>query len=188
MSSETQHAYIPADRRSTSPLRSGETRASVLLIAAAAILPFFLSDYRTFQLTLALAYAIALLGLNILTGYSGQISLGHGAFFADRRLCRGDHDGSMGNALLVDDPGRGRRMPGCRISVRPACLAPGGTLSRACDLRARGRDAADPQIQGDRGMDWRRTGHRHHQARCAVRVADKRRIAGSICSRLPSRW
>ena len=29
-----------------------------------------------------LAYAIALLGLNILTGYSGQISLGHGAFFA----------------------------------------------------------------------------------------------------------
>src|SRR5690606_3328033 len=29
-----------------------------------------------------LAYAIALLGLNILTGYNGQISLGHGAFFA----------------------------------------------------------------------------------------------------------
>ena len=29
-----------------------------------------------------IAYAIALLGLNILTGYNGQISLGHGAFFA----------------------------------------------------------------------------------------------------------
>ena len=31
---------------------------------------------------MVLAYAIALLGLNILTGYNGQISLGHGAFFA----------------------------------------------------------------------------------------------------------
>jgi branched-chain amino acid transport system permease protein len=31
---------------------------------------------------MVLAYAIALLGLNMLTGYNGQISLGHGAFFA----------------------------------------------------------------------------------------------------------
>ncbi len=54
---------------------------AVLLLVAIA-LPFFLSDYRTFQLTLMIAYAIALLGLNILTGYNGQISLGHGAFFA----------------------------------------------------------------------------------------------------------
>ena len=29
-----------------------------------------------------LAYAVAVLGLNLLVGYSGQISLGHGAFFA----------------------------------------------------------------------------------------------------------
>jgi branched-chain amino acid transport system permease protein len=29
-----------------------------------------------------ICYAITLLGLNILTGYNGQISLGHGAFFA----------------------------------------------------------------------------------------------------------
>jgi branched-chain amino acid transport system permease protein len=35
-----------------------------------------------FQFTLAFGYAIALLGLNMLTGYNGQISLGHGAFFA----------------------------------------------------------------------------------------------------------
>jgi branched-chain amino acid transport system permease protein len=33
-------------------------------------------------LTLVLIYAIAVLGLNILTGYNGQISLGHGAFYA----------------------------------------------------------------------------------------------------------
>jgi branched-chain amino acid transport system permease protein len=45
-------------------------------------LPFFLSNYRVFQLTLVLAYSIVLLGLNMLTGYNGQISLGHGAFYA----------------------------------------------------------------------------------------------------------
>jgi branched-chain amino acid transport system permease protein len=53
----------------------------VALLAACA-LPLLVSDYRTFQLTLALVYAIAILGLNILTGYNGQFSLGHGAFYA----------------------------------------------------------------------------------------------------------
>jgi branched-chain amino acid transport system permease protein len=51
------------------------------------VLPFVLSNYRTFQLTLVLVYAIALLGLNILTGYNGQISLGHGAFYALGAYC-----------------------------------------------------------------------------------------------------
>src|SRR5262249_13783268 len=42
---------------------------------------------RAFPLPLVLVYAIALLGLNILTGYSGQISLGHGAFYALGAYC-----------------------------------------------------------------------------------------------------
>ena len=50
-------------------------------------LPFLVSSYRTFQLTLVMVYAIALLGLNILTGYNGQISLGHGAFYAMGAYC-----------------------------------------------------------------------------------------------------
>jgi branched-chain amino acid transport system permease protein len=53
-----------------------------LVLALACALPFFLSNYRVFQMTLVLAYAVALLGLNMLTGYNGQISLGHGAFYA----------------------------------------------------------------------------------------------------------
>jgi branched-chain amino acid transport system permease protein len=57
------------------------------LLAAACVLPFVVSEYRTFQLTLVLVYAIALLGLNILTGYNGQISLGHGAFYAIGAYC-----------------------------------------------------------------------------------------------------
>ena len=53
-----------------------------LSLAAALFLPLLVSDFRLFQLTQVMVYAIALLGLNILTGYSGQISLGHGAFYA----------------------------------------------------------------------------------------------------------
>src|SRR5690349_10389707 len=54
---------------------------AVLLLAAVA-LPFMVSNYRVFQFNMVLVYAIVLLGLNILTGYNGQISLGHGAFYA----------------------------------------------------------------------------------------------------------
>jgi branched-chain amino acid transport system permease protein len=55
---------------------------ALVIIALAAALPFVLSKYHVFQLTMVMIYAIAVLGLNILTGYNGQISLGHGAFFA----------------------------------------------------------------------------------------------------------
>ncbi len=53
-----------------------------LVLAAACVLPFVVSNYRVFQFTLVLVYSIVLLGLNMLTGYNGQISLGHGAFYA----------------------------------------------------------------------------------------------------------
>src|ERR1700741_2495250 len=53
-----------------------------LLLVLACVLPFVVTNYRVLQFTLALVYAIALLGLNMLTGYNGQISLGHGAFYA----------------------------------------------------------------------------------------------------------
>ena len=52
--------------------------ASVVALA----LPLFVSNFRLFQFTQVFIYAIALLGLNILTGFNGQISLGHGAFYA----------------------------------------------------------------------------------------------------------
>jgi branched-chain amino acid transport system permease protein len=64
-----------------------------LLLLVACALPFFISNYSVFQLTMVLVYAIALLGLNILTGYNGQISLGHGAFYAI---------GAYATAVLMD--------------------------------------------------------------------------------------
>ena len=40
------------------------------------------TDYHLFQLTMVVVYAIAILGLSLLIGFNGQISLGHGAFYA----------------------------------------------------------------------------------------------------------
>ncbi|MEV0687404.1 branched-chain amino acid ABC transporter permease [Nocardia sp. NPDC050378] len=53
---------------------------AILLLACAA--PFQLVPFHTFQLAMAMIYAVTLLGLNLLVGHTGQISLGHGAFFA----------------------------------------------------------------------------------------------------------
>jgi branched-chain amino acid transport system permease protein len=52
----------------------------LLLLVAALAIPFVTADYRTYQFTLLAIYAVIVLGLNILTGYAGQISLAHGAF------------------------------------------------------------------------------------------------------------
>jgi branched-chain amino acid transport system permease protein len=54
----------------------------VLLAAIVVILPRLVSDFRARELAIVGMYFIALVGLSILTGYSGQISLGHGAFMA----------------------------------------------------------------------------------------------------------
>jgi branched-chain amino acid transport system permease protein len=53
-----------------------------LLVLAILVLPRFVPSYAAFELTFVGAYAIGILGLTILTGTNGQISLGHGAFFA----------------------------------------------------------------------------------------------------------
>ncbi|MBN8892676.1 MAG: branched-chain amino acid ABC transporter permease [Rhodospirillales bacterium] len=55
----------------------------VLLVLAMAVVPLFVSSgYQLFQFTMVVAYALAVLGVNLVTGYNGQISLGHGAFYA----------------------------------------------------------------------------------------------------------
>lgn len=58
----------------------------VLALAAVPLLVVFLpkalGDYYNFRFALVGIYFIAIIGLNVLTGYNGQISLGHGAFLA----------------------------------------------------------------------------------------------------------
>ncbi|MDP9096424.1 MAG: branched-chain amino acid ABC transporter permease, partial [Pseudomonadota bacterium] len=64
------------------PRMNRNTLLGVLVVIIAASLAFIVSDYRLFQLTTLAIYAIAILGLALVTGYNGQISLGHGAFYA----------------------------------------------------------------------------------------------------------
>ncbi|HXW27712.1 MAG TPA: branched-chain amino acid ABC transporter permease [Xanthobacteraceae bacterium] len=51
-------------------------------VIVALALPFAVKNFLLFQLTLAIIYAVAILGLNLLTGFNGQFSLGHSAFYA----------------------------------------------------------------------------------------------------------
>ena len=56
--------------------------AFAAFVVAVAVLPSFISDFKAREWADVGIFLIALLGLNILTGYTGQISLGHGAFMA----------------------------------------------------------------------------------------------------------
>ena len=55
---------------------------SLVVLALLIIAPMFLKNFFVFQMTMLLIYALAVLALNILTGGSGQFSLGQSAFYA----------------------------------------------------------------------------------------------------------
>ena len=101
---------------STRPLAVG---ALVVVLLVAASLPLTMSNFRLFQFTQVLIYAIALLGLNMLTGYNGQFSLGHGAFYAI---------GAYTTAIMMDkwDIGYGWTIPAAGI----ICLIVGFLFGR----------------------------------------------------------
>ena len=61
--------------------RSWKLSGLLAVLGIAALAPLVATDFQLFRLTNILIFAIALLGVNILVGYNGQISLGHGAFY-----------------------------------------------------------------------------------------------------------
>ena len=66
------------------PRRSGLWSAA--LVAALLAAPLVLSSYALSLVTIILITVVGALGLNMLTGYTGLISLGHVGFLVDRRL------------------------------------------------------------------------------------------------------
>lgn len=56
--------------------------AALLLPLLKPVFPEQISDYRLFLFSTMIIASIAVLGLNLLTGFNGQFSLGHGAFYA----------------------------------------------------------------------------------------------------------
>ena len=82
MSASAASTSLPTARPTAHPA------LMALVVLATAVLPFvgaklgLVSNFYFLQLSLMVLYAIAVLGLVLLTGINGQISLGHGAFFA----------------------------------------------------------------------------------------------------------
>jgi branched-chain amino acid transport system permease protein len=65
------------------PIRQDQLFMAALVVFAFAVVPFIASDYLVRAILVPfLILSLAALGLNILTGYCGQVSIGHGAFMA----------------------------------------------------------------------------------------------------------
>lgn len=59
----------------------------LVVIAALLLAPFILSDFRLSLLGKFLSYAILALGIDLIWGYTGMLSLGHGVFFGLGAYC-----------------------------------------------------------------------------------------------------
>lgn len=76
------HTSYVADNQ-TFPIRFDRYRYYAILAVAFLVVPFVINDYWANAILLPfLIYAIAAIGLNILVGYCGQVSLGTGGFMA----------------------------------------------------------------------------------------------------------
>jgi branched-chain amino acid transport system permease protein len=78
------------------PHRLWQAAGLLLALGVVVLLPVTSEDFRLTQFAQLVPYAVAVLGLNVLTGYSGQVSLGHVAFFGL---------GAYTSAILVTDHG-----------------------------------------------------------------------------------
>ncbi|GAA6209174.1 branched-chain amino acid ABC transporter permease [Cognatishimia sp. WU-CL00825] len=72
-----------AEDNQTFPIKFDRYRYYAVMFAAFAVVPFLINDYWVNAIFLPfLIYSIAAIGLNILVGYCGQVSLGTGGFMA----------------------------------------------------------------------------------------------------------
>ncbi len=76
----------------------------VILILLMIILPFLLNRYQLSILNEMGIAIIGALGLNLLIGYTGQISLGHGAFVAIGAYTSGLLTGKLGMPFMISLP------------------------------------------------------------------------------------
>ena len=136
-------ADIIAVSRRAASRSSAQRPSSACASLLACVAPFGLNGYGLYLLTLTEIFVLVALGLNLLTGYAGQISLCHAAFFGV---------GAYATAILTQKAGvpylvvavagravhdRDRRVGG---DARAAAEEP---LSRDCDARFRRRAAED---------------------------------------------
>jgi len=89
-------AGVPLQPPVPRPVFIARVVVGVVLAAAALYAPFYFTPTDNRLLSEALYLAIAAMGLNLLTGFTGQVSIGHGAFFGF---------GAFASATLIDDYG-----------------------------------------------------------------------------------
>jgi len=68
-------------RLALSPRRGVLGAVAVVLAVLVLYIPQYFEEFRVAQFSSVIAISIAVLGLALLTGFNGQISVGHGAFF-----------------------------------------------------------------------------------------------------------
>jgi branched-chain amino acid transport system permease protein len=98
----------------------------IVVAAAALYAPFFFQPVMNQELARALYFAVAAMGLNLLTGFNGQVSIGHGAFFGV---------GAFTTAILMDTHGWGFEST---IPIAALIAAGVGVLIGVPALRVRG--------------------------------------------------
>ena len=64
------------------PLPIARKAIAVISVLLVVVLPLACGEYELSQLNLIFIAVVGALGLNILVGYTGQISIGHGAFMS----------------------------------------------------------------------------------------------------------
>ena len=80
---------LPVIVRERSPLHRALQTAGIVVLVLLAVYVSTMNSFRLGQFTVALLYASAIAGLNLATGYTGQLSIGHSAFFGLGAYCTG---------------------------------------------------------------------------------------------------
>jgi len=116
----------PGEPRLAAALVTPSRVATVLVIVALALLPLFASSFTISNFSMVLIYGLAILSLDVVTGYAGQISLGHGGLMGV---------GAYTTALLVTDAGLS---PYLALLVAPCAAALLGLVFAVSALRLSG--------------------------------------------------
>lgn len=149
-------AAVDAEPKKTMTVGLGTT---LVVFALLVITPLFVKNFIIFQMTMVLIYAIAILALNLLTGGSGQFSLGQSAFYAVGAYTAGILMEHLGVNYVLTIPARRHHLLHLRLPVRLSGTAALGRVSRARDLRTGGRRCRQiPQAERVRALDRRRAG------------------------------
>jgi ABC-type branched-subunit amino acid transport system permease subunit len=116
--------------------RSRRIAIAIGTVATLVILPFVLQPFFVFEVTMVLIYAIGIIDLNLLTGFNGQFSLGHAAFYAL---------GAYTTAIMMGSFGISYQQPRSSVSFSVSCSVCRGCGSTVSTLRWRRSRCPSPR-------------------------------------------